>query len=108
MHHEYSGWEFESRSRISFNFFSYQYFAQFSRLSRNEKGEHYFLCILTCFIQLYSVIKHAYWTFIQNMAEKSTESCVSLKGNDKALFNSSKCYKGNGGSKKGAMVNLNI
>ena len=59
------------------------------------------LCILTCFIQLYSVIKHAHWTFIQNMAEKSAESCVSLKGNDKAIFNSSKCYKGNGGSKKG-------
>ena len=31
----------------------------------------------------------------------SAESCVSLKGNDKAIFNSSKCYKGNGGSKKG-------
>ena len=40
------------------------------------------LCILTCFIQLYSIIKHAHWTFIQNMAEKSDESCVSLKGND--------------------------
>ena len=59
------------------------------------------LCILTCFIQLYSVIKHAHWTFIQNMAEKSAESCVSLKGNDKAIFNSSKCYKGHGGSKNG-------
>ena len=66
------------------------------------------LCILTCFIQLYSVTKHAHWTFIQNMAEKSAESCVSLKGNDKAFFNSSKCYKGNGGYKKGAMVNQNI
>ena len=42
------------------------------------------------------------------MSEKSAESCVSLKGNDKAIFNSSKCYKGNGGSKKGAMVNQNI
>ena len=58
------------------------------------------LCVLTCFIQLYSVIKHAHWTFIQNMAEKSAESCVSLKGNDKAISDSSKCYKGNGGSKK--------
>ena len=66
------------------------------------------LCILTCFIQLYSVTKHAHWTFIQIMAEKSAESCVSLKGNDKAIFNSSKCYKGNGGYKKGAMVNQNI
>ena len=66
------------------------------------------LCILTYFIQLYSVIKHAHWTFIQNMAEKPAESCVSLKGNDKAIFNSSKCYRGNGGSKKGAMVNQNI
>ena len=44
------------------------------------------LCILTCFIQLYSVIKHAHWTFIQNMAEKSAESCVSLKGNDFSNF----------------------
>ena len=52
------------------------------------------LYILTCFIQLYSVIKHAHWTFIQNMAEKSAENCVSLKGNDKAISNSSKCYKG--------------
>ena len=59
------------------------------------------LCILTCLKQLYSVIKHAHWTFIQNMAEKSAESCVSLKGNDKAIFYSSKCSKGNGGSKKG-------
>ena len=42
------------------------------------------------------------------MAEKSAESCVSLKGNDNAIFNSSKCNKGNGGSKKGAMVNQNI
>ena len=42
------------------------------------------------------------------MAEKSAESCVSFKGNDKAISNSSKCYKGNGGSKKGAMVNQNI
>ena len=42
------------------------------------------------------------------MAEKSAESCVSLKGNDKPIFNSSKCYKGNGGSKNGAMVNQNI
>ena len=41
------------------------------------------------------------------MAEKSAESCVSLKGNDKAIFNSSKWYKGNGGYKKGAMVNQN-
>ena len=45
---------------------------------------------------------------MQNMAEKSAESCVSLKGNDKAIFNSLKCYKGNGGSKKGAVVNQNI
>ena len=75
---------------------------------RNEKGDVILLCILTCFIQLYSVIKHAHWTFIKNMAEKSAESCVSLKGNDKAIFNSSKCYKGNGGSKKGAMVNQKI
>ena len=59
------------------------------------------LCILTSFIQLCSVIKHAHWTFIQNMTEKSAESCVSLKGNDKAISNSSKSYKGNGGSKKG-------
>ena len=66
------------------------------------------LCILMCIMQLYSVIKHAHWTFVQNMAEKSAESCVSLKGNDKAIFNSSKCYKGNGGSKKGAMINQNI
>ena len=66
------------------------------------------LCILTCFIQFYSVIKHAHWTFIRNMAEKSAESCVSLKGNDKAISNFSKCYKGNGGSKKGATVNQNI
>ena len=58
------------------------------------------LCILTCSIQLCSIIKHAHWTFIQNMAEKSDESCVSLKGNDKAIFNSSKCLKGNGSSKK--------
>ena len=34
------------------------------------------------------------------MAEKSAESCVSLKDNDKAIFNSSKWYNGNGGSKK--------
>ena len=66
------------------------------------------LCILTFFIKLYSVIKHAHWTFIQNMAEKYAESYVSFKGNDKAISNSSKCYKGNGGSKKGAMVNQNI
>ena len=66
------------------------------------------LCSLTCFIQLYSVIKHAHWTFIQYMAEKSAESCVYVKGNDKAISKSSKCYKGNGGSKKGAMVNQNI
>ena len=66
------------------------------------------LCILTCFIQLYSVIKQTHRTFIQNMAEKSAESCASLKGNDKAISNSSKCYKGNGSSKKGAMVNQNI
>ena len=62
------------------------------------------LCILTRFIQLYSVIKHAHWTFIQNMAEKSAESCVSLKGNNKAIFNSSKCYEGNDGSKKGGWL----
>ena len=44
------------------------------------------------------------------MAKKSDESCVFLiyMGNDKAIFNSSECYKGNGGSKKGAMVNQNI
>ena len=66
------------------------------------------LCILTCFIQLYSVIKHAHWTVIENMTEKSAESCVSLKGNNKAIFNSSKCYKGNGGSKKMALFNQNI
>ena len=64
-----------------------------------KKVSNILLCILTCFIQHYSVIKHAHWTFIQNMAEKSAESCVSLNGNDKAIFNSSKCYKGNGGSK---------
>ena len=94
---------------LLFFFFLTNTFAQFSRLSRNEKGEHYFLlCILTCFIQLYSVIKHAHWTFIQNMAEKSAKSCVSFKGNGTAISNSSKCYKGNGGSKKGAMVNQNI
>ena len=37
-------------------FFSYQYFAQFSRLSRNEKGEHYFIVhsvVLYSFIQSY-------------------------------------------------------
>ena len=39
---------------------------------------------------------------------KSLLKVVSLKGNDKAIFNSSKCYKGNGGSKKGTMVNQNI
>ena len=43
------------------------------------------LCILTSFIQLYSVTTHAHRTFIQNMAKKSAESYVSLKGNDKAI-----------------------
>ena len=37
------------------------------------------LCILTCFIQLYSVIKHAHWTFIQNMAEKSALLMAMIK-----------------------------
>ena len=41
----------------------------------------------------------------KKMAKKSAETYVSLKGNDKANFNSSKCYNGNGGSKEGAMVN---
>ena len=110
MHHEYSGCEFESGSRFSFIlFFLTNIFAQFSRLSRNEKGEHYFIVHSDVFYTaLFSHKKHAHWTFIQNMAEKSAESCVSLKGNDKAIFNSSKCYKGNGGSIKGAMVNQNI
>ena len=45
-------------------------------------------CIQTSFIQrrfLRSVITHVHWTLIQNMAEKSAESYVSLKGNDKVF-----------------------
>ena len=42
------------------------------------------------------------------MAEKSAESCVSLKGNDKAIFNSSKCKQVMVVQKKGAMVYHNI
>ena len=42
-------------------------------------------CILASFIQLYSVTTHPHWTFIQNMAEKYSESKVSLKGNDKTI-----------------------
>ena len=83
-------------------------FRSFHDCREMKKVSIILLCILTCFIQLYSVIIHAHWTFIQTMAEKSAESCVSLKGNDKAIFNPSKCYKGNGGSKKGVMVNQNI
>ena len=110
MHHEYSGCEFESRSRISFLFFLTNIIFShcFHDFREMKKVSIILLCILTFFIQLYSIIKHAHWTFIQNMAEKSDESCVSLKGNDKAIFYSSKCYKGYGGSKKGAMVYQNI
>ena len=39
------------------------------------------------------------------MTEKSAESYVSDKGNDKAISILKKCYKGNGSPKKGAMVN---
>ena len=39
-HHEYAGYEFESHSRF---FFLSNIFPQFSRFSRNEKGEHYFI-----------------------------------------------------------------
>ena len=41
--------------------------------------------ILSRFIQLHSVITHAHRIFIQNMAEQSAESYVSLYGNDKAI-----------------------
>ena len=61
-------------------FFLINIFAQFSRLSGDEKGEHYFIVHFDVFIQLYSVIKHAHWTFIQTMAEKSAE-----KSNRKAM-----------------------
>ena len=109
MHHEYSGCEFESRLRISFFFFFLPIFSPSFHDCREMKKESIILlCILTCFIQLYSVIKHAHWTFIQNMAEKSAESCVSLKGNDKAIFNSSNVIKVMMFLKKGAMVNQNI
>ena len=40
-HHEYAGYEFESHSQF---FFLTNIFPQFSRFSRNEKGEHYFYC----------------------------------------------------------------
>ena len=43
------------------------------------------LCILSRFIQLHSVITHAHGFFIQNMAEQSAESYVSLYGNGKAI-----------------------
>ena len=97
-----------AREFLLFIFFLPIFSHSFHDCREMKKVSIILLCILTCFILLYSVIKHAHWTFIQNMAEKSAESYVSLKGNDKAIFNSSKCYKGNGGSKKGVMVNQNI
>ena len=95
-------------ARELFFFFLPIFLHSFHDCREMKKVRSILLYILMCFMQLYSVIKHAHWTFIQNMAEKSAENCFSLKGNDKAISNSSKCYKGNGGSKKGAMVNQNI
>ena len=75
LHREYSGCEFESRSRISFFFFLSIFSHSFHDYREMKK-----VSILTCFIQLYSVIKRAHWTFIQTMAEKSAE-----KSNRKAM-----------------------
>ena len=76
-------------------------FAQFSRLLRNEKGEYYFIVHSDVFYTAFFSYKTCTLDFYTKYGRKSAESCVSLKGNDKAIFNSSKCYKGYGGSKKG-------
>ena len=85
-------------------FFLTNIFALFSRLSRNEKGEHYFIVHSDVFYT--ALFSHKTCTL--DFYTKCGRKFCSLKGNDKAIFNSSKCYKGNGGSKKGAMVNQNI
>ena len=60
-------------------------FPQFSRFSRNEKGEHYFI---VHFDEFYTALfSHNTYTltFYKNMAKKSAESYISPKGNDKAI-----------------------
>ena len=62
------------------NFFCLPRFSHsFHNCREIKKMSIILLCILTCFIQLYSVIKHAHWTFIQNMADKSAESFVFFR-----------------------------
>ena len=99
MHHEYSGCEFESRSRISFSF------SQFSRLSRNENGEHYFIAHSDVF---YSVIKQAHWTFIQIWPKSLLKNMFLLRAMIKQFSILQNVIKVMVVLKKGAMVNQNI
>ena len=43
------------------------------------------MCILTSFIQLYSVITHAHWAFIKNMTKSLLKAMFLFKGDDKAI-----------------------
>ena len=50
-----------------------------------EKGEHYFLVHFDEFYTALSSHNTCTLSFYRNMAKKSAESYVSLKGNDKAI-----------------------
>ena len=59
-------------------------FSQFSPFSRNEKGEHHFIVHSDAFYTASFSQNTCTLDFIQNMAEQSAESYVSLYGNHKA------------------------